>query len=335
MSTNNIVVNSGESAGLFLSLATHIFENHGKEIGDSVIGKNFALSYMREKAKEKTSGGLDFAQPTMIGESSNFGFVGKYAQIPAAIQDPTREFKFDPIPLTGTVVINKVHELQNKGDAQIKKWGKTLTMQAETSVQNIMNRALWAGSPVANVEPESIRSIVSDTPTTGTIGTISRVGNVWAQNKVNGATIASIGSAAGVAALHKFRAILGGSAKVSPDFALTTATLWGNLLGFMDAGARRVTSSEQMTKLGFENFFIGSALLGYDGDGGTGECPNNHFYYLNSKHLFFQVLEGGDMVFEPFSYKDNSLNATSVFYMIYNITTNQPNALGVFSAITG
>lgn len=334
MATQNITVNTGESAGLFQSLATHIFENHGKEIGDAVIGKNFALTYMREKAQEETQGGLDFAEPVMIGENSNFGFRGKYAQIDADIQDPTREFKFDPIPLTGTIVINKMHELQNMGRSQIKKWGTTLKTQAETTIANIMERALWNSSPTANVEPESIRSIVSDTPTTGTLGTVTRAGNTWAQNKVNTSTISSIGSAAGLAALHKFRATLGGNAKTSPDFALTTATLWGNLLGYLDNN-RRPTSNEQMTKLGFENFYIGSALLGYDGDGGTGECPSNHFYYLNSKHLFFKILEGGNMVFEPFSRKDNSLNATSVFYMIYNLTTNLPSSMGVFTAITG
>jgi hypothetical protein len=220
------------------------------------------------------------------------------------------------------------------GRAQIKKWGTTLKMQAQTTIENVMNRALWNSSPTANLEPESIRSIVTTTPTSGTIGGITRSGNSYAQNQTYTTTISSVGSAAGLAALHTFRAKLGGSAKVSPDFALTTATIFGNLMGFLD-GNRRLTASEQMTKMGFENFYLGSALLGYDGDGAANECPANQLYYLNSKHLFFKKLEGGDMVFEPFSYKDNSLNATSVFYMFYNLTTNLPSCMGVATAITG
>lgn len=334
MATQSITINTGENASIIQSLATHIFETHGEEIGDAVIGKNFALTYMRSKAETPTVGGLDFAEPVMIAENSNFAFRNKYSQIDADIQDPFREFKFDPIVLDGTIALNKVHELQNMGRAQIKKWAKGLKSQAETTIYNLMARALWSASPVANVEPESIQSIVSTTPTTGTLGGITRSGNTYAQNKVNSTTITSIGSVAGLAALHKMRITLGGDAKTMPDFAITTATLFGNLVGYMDS-LRRPTSSEQMTKLGFENIYLGSALLGYDGDGGTGECPANRFYYLNSKHLFFRVLEGGNFVFEPFSRKDNSLNSTSVFYMVYNLTTNLPSSMGVFSAITG
>lgn len=334
MATQNIAVPTGENSSLILSLATHIFENHGEEIGDAAIGKNFVLAYIRSKAEEKTSGGLDFAQPVLIGENSNFSFRSHYSQIPSDIQDPTREFKFDPVTLSGTIVVNKKHELMNMGRSQIKKWATTLKMQAQTSIENIVNRALWAASPTANIEPESLQSLISDTPTTGTIGGVSRVGNTYAQNKVNASTITSIGSTTGLAALHKMRAILGGDAKTTPDFAVTTATLYSALHAFMD-GNRRLTSDEQTTKLGFENFMLGPAVLGYDGDGATGECPASHFYYLNSKHLFFQVLDGGSFVFEPFSYKDNSLNATSIFYLMCNLTTNLPSSMGVFTTITG
>ena len=334
MATQNVAIPTGENASILAMLATHIFENHGAEIGNAVIGKNFALTYMRQKAEQIESGGLDFAEPVLTTENSNFGFRDKYSQIPADQQDPTREFKFDPIVLTGVIPINKVHELMNTGRAQIKKLATTYKLQAETTVYNIVSRALWAASPVANVEPESIRSIVSTTPTAGSLGGITRAGNSFAQNKVYSTAIASIGSAAGIAALHTQRAKLGGDAKTMPDFAVTTATLWGNLLGYLDSN-RRPTSNEQMTKLGFENFYIGSALFGYDGDGGTGECPANSLYYLNSKHLFFKILEGGNMVFEPFSQKDNSLNKTSVFYFVYNLTTNLPSSMGVLSNITG
>lgn len=334
MATQNIAIPTNENASLILSLATHIFETHGEEIGDAVINKNFVLAYMRQKAKKPTSGGLDFAEPVLIGENTNFDHRSHYSQIPGNIQDPTREFRFDPITLDGTLVINQKHMAMNTGRAQIKKLMKTLRMQADTTIDNKINTALWDTSPTANVDPESLPSIVSETPTTGTLGGITRAGNTYAQNKVNTDTISSIGSSAGISALHKFRANLGGSAKVSPDFAVTTSTLWGLLLGYLDS-LRRVRSDEQMTKLGFEQFYIGSALLGYDGDGGTGECPDNNLYYLNSKHLFFRILEGGNFKFEPFSRKDNSLNATSIFYLFYNLTTNLPSSMGVFNAITG
>lgn len=340
MATQNIAVPTGESASILAMLATHIFENHNKEMGDAIINKNFVLAYIKSKAETVEVGGLDFAEPVLISANQNFAFRNKYSQIDANQSDPTREFKFDPIVLDGVIAINKVHELMNTGRAQIRKLAMTYKQQAESTVANIINAALWAASPVANLEPESLRSLISTTPTTGTIGGVSRSGNAYAQNKLFSTTISSIGSAAGLAALHTFRAKLGGDAKTAPDFAVTTATLWGNLMGYMDNN-RRLRSDEQMTKLGLENFFIGTALLGYDGDAGVANdgtaagCPANQLYYLNSKHLFYKILEGGNTVFEPFSRKDNSLNSTSVFYHVYNLTTNLPSSMGVMSAITG
>lgn len=342
MATQNLAIPTGETASILAMLATQIFENHNKEMGDAIINKNFALAYMKDKAESVEVGGLDFAEPVLTGANTNFGFRNKYSTIPADQQDPSREFKFDPIVLSGVIPINKVHELMNSGRAQIKKLALTYKAQAESTVANIINSAMWAASPVANIEPESIRSIVSTTPTTGSIGGISRT-NAFAQNKVNSTTITSIGSAAGLAALHTFRAKLGGDAKSMPDFAVTTATLWGNLMGFID-NLRRLTSDEQMTKLGVPQFYLTpGCLLGFDGDAGLAVggdtslngCPANQFYYLNSKHLFYKILEGGNTVFEPFSRKDNSLNSTSVFYHVYQLTTNLPSSLGVLTAITG
>ena len=340
MATQNIAIPTGENASILAMLANHIFENHNKEMGDAVINKNFVLAYLKSKAESVEVGGLDFAEPVLQSANTNMAFRNKYSQIDANQQDPTREFRFDPITLSGTTVINRVHELMNMGKSQIRKLAMTYKQQAESTASNLINGATWATAPVANIEPESVISLISTTPTTGTIGGITRSGNVYAQNKLNSATISSIGSVAGVAALHTFWAKLGSTANDTPDFAVTTATLWGNLLGYIDS-LRRLRSDEEMTKLSIPNFYLNTALLGYDGDAGlatdgvTLGCPANRLYFLNSKHLFYKVLEGGNMVFEPFSKKDNSLNSTSIFYHVYNMTTNLPSSMGVLSAITG
>jgi len=318
---------------LLETLATHIFEHHGPEIGNAAIDKNFILAYLKSKGKKITSGGLDFAEPVMIGENGNFGFIDHYSGIPANMQDPTREFKFEPKTYAGTLVLNKKHELQNKGKSMIKKWIRTLRTQGDTSISNQINDAMWKTSPGAN-DPESLISLFPTTNTTGTIGGINRSGNTWAQHKHDGSTVSDIGSEAGLTALHKFRMKLGGPASLKADFAMTTVSLYSSLMGFLDAN-RRFRASEQMTKLGFDNMFVGSVLFGYDGDGDANKCPADQIYFLNSNHLFFRILEGSDFVFEPFSRKDNSLNTTSIFYLMYNLTTNLPSSMGLMSAVTG
>lgn len=334
MATQNITIATSENASFIQTLASEIFENHNREIGDAVIAKNFALSYMKEKAENIEVGGLDFAEPVMITENTNFGFRSHVSDIPGQIQDFIREFKFEPLSLTGAIPLNVKHELMNAGKAEIRKITKDLMMQAESTTSNIVNRGLWKASPTDGVDPESIRSIVSDTPTVGSIGGISRA-NSFAQNKVDTGTIASAGSAAGFAALNKFRIKLGGDAKTYPDFGVTTATIFSNIMAFM-VNNRRLTADEKKVRYAIDTLeFSPGCTLGYDGDGGTGECPANHLYWLNSRHLFFKVLEGSYFKYTPFELRGMNITKTSLFYMFYNITTNLPSSLGVHTAITG
>lgn len=341
MATQNIAIPTGDGNTLLQSLATHIFENFNKDMGDAIINKNFVLAYLKSKAEREEVGGLDFAEPIMYAPNTNFGFDNKFAIIASNYQAPTQAFRFDPVVLRGLVVINKVHELQNQGKAEIVNFIMTLKKQAESTIQNKLNAATWNSSPVANVDPESLRSLITTTPTTGTIGGVDRATYTWARNKLNSSTISSIGSTAGVAALSTFWAQLAGAAGDLPDFAVTTATLWGNLVGYL-VNLRRLTSSENMAKLNLKTIeVLPGCELGYDGDAGlaidgsTAGCPANQFYFLNSNHLFYKVLKGGNMKFEGFSKKDNSLNDTSIFYHVYNLTTNLPGSLGLLSAVTG
>jgi hypothetical protein len=327
MAAGTIAIQTQETT-LLETLATHIFENHGEEIGNAAIKKNFTMMMLDKKGSRKlVDGGLDFAEPVLISENTNFANRSHYTDIDAAHQDPTREFKFDPKTFSGSIVLNTLHDAQNQGKSAIKKWMKTLRTQADTTISNTLNDDLWTASPT-DVDPESIRSIVSDTPTTGTLGGITRAGNTYAQNGAYTTAIADIGSEAGLSVLHSERATMGGDAKTNPDIAVTTPELWGGLFGFMDA-LRRVRADEKVTALGFDNFYIGTALLGYD-DG----CPDDHFYYLNSRHLFYKILRKGNFVFEPFSRKENSLNSTSIFYLFRNLTTNLPSAHKVLTNVS-
>jgi len=343
MSTQNIAIPTGDGSNILTTLATHCFENWNKEMGDAIINKNFVLAYLKSKAERVEVGGLDFAEPILYTSNTNFGFDSKFSIIPDQYQTPTQAFRFAPMTLRGLIVINKVHELQNQGKSEITNFIMTLKKQAESTIANKINAATWAATPVADIEPDSLRTIVSSTPTTGSIGGVDRATYTWARNGLNSATISSIGSAAGVAALSTFWAKLGGAAADLPDFAVTTATLWGNLVGYL-VNQRRLTSTENMAKIGLKTIeVLPGCELGYDGDAGVayggdtslGGCPANAFYFLNSKHLFYKVLKGGNMQFEGFSKKDNSLNDTSIFYHIYNMTTNLPSSLGVLTAITG
>ena len=319
---------STETQAQLDALATHIFENHGEEIGNAAINKNFTTSILDKRGSKKVEeGGLSFNQPVLIQENSNFGFGSQYDDIDANIQDHTREFKFDPKVYRGTIVINQLHAAMNDGKSAIKKLLKTLRLQADATIANDINTALWTASPSA-IQPESIRSIVSETPTAGTLGGITRSGNSYAQNGLYSTAISDIGSEAGLAALMAQQINMGGDVKTSPDIAVTTNTLFTGLSGYLDT-LRRFESDGDMAKLGFLNIKVGTATFGYDA-----QCPASRVFYLNSNHFFMQILRDMNFKFEPFSRKGNNLNSTSIFYVAYNLTTNLPSALKVLTNVS-
>lgn len=319
---------TAQSDSLIETLASHIFKDYGKELGNNIIDKNFLLKILEKKSKVNVVGGLDFTETVMTSENTNFAFRDAKAEIASALQDPTRTLAFEPMTLTGTIVINEKHKAMNSGKAAIRSLLKTLQEQADTTVENVVSDAMWDASPTSGVDPDSILTLVSATPTTGSIGGVSRVTNTWARNAAYTTAISDIGSEAGITTLHAERINLAGPISSLPDIAVTTGTLFSGLWGYMD-GKRQVKADEQMVKLGFDNFYLGSALLGFDP-----KCPAGYFYYLNSKNLNFKILDKMNYVFEPFSRKDNSLNSTSIFYLGMNMTTNLPGANKVFTSVS-
>lgn len=314
------------------TLANHAFKDYGKELGNYVVGKHFGLAYLKKKSKVMVVGALDFTETLITSENSNFAMRSHYTEIPAAVQDPTKILSFEPMTLSGTLVINQKHKAQVKGKAEIRSLLKTLQTQADTTVDNIMSTQCWDTSPTSGIDPDSIPSTVSATPTTGTYGGVSRVTNTWARNKVYATAITDIGSEAGLAALHAQRIQLGGAIGDNPDFAITTPTNFGGLYGYMDT-LRRLRADEQMAKLGFDQLYVGTMLVGFDA-----KCASGYLYMLNSNHLFLKILEqdggSGGFVFEPFSRKDNSLNSTSIFYVMWNLTSNQPDTMLVCTSVS-
>lgn len=325
MSSNIVTANADT---IIDSLATQAFKNYGSEVGDAAIAKNYFLAVLKQKNKVIEVGGLDFTEVVMKSENTNFAFRSHYTEIPAAIQDPFRQLTYIQAVLDGAVVINKLHKAQVNGKYAIRKLLTDLMMQAETTISNTISTAIWAASPDTSVEPESLVTTVAADPTTGTYGGVNRATNSWARNKYYSTAIADVGSEAGLAVLHSQRVQMGGGVDTSPDIAVTTPDLFGGLYGFMDS-KRQLRSDEKVTKLGFDNFYIGTALLGCDP-----KCTAKYFYYLNSKHLFLKILSTMNFEFDPFSVKDNSLNSTSIFSVAMNLTSNLPSAQMVLSNCT-
>ena len=319
------------------ALVLHTLPDFG-EHGDGIINNNFLLAYLKDKKRFKVlDGGLEFWKGVMKAENSNFKWQGATDTMSAQLQDPSERLRFGIKTYTGSIVINKLHEAQNKGRAMIKNYAQTLREQANDTIPNGFNGAFWALTPGTN-EPESIPSLISITPTTGTIGGLSRVGRQELQNGLNDDTIADIGSEAGIAVLKKtiIRQAIRSNDLV--DLVIMDDSNYAGLVGYLNTLAR-YGPDKRMGELDFETIKMGKTVIGFENTnvaGGHSTITDGYVYGLNSKHLNFEVLKDGNFMWNPdgFERVGQSLNKALYFWTFCNLTTNLPKSHFVMTKVS-
>jgi len=322
---------SGDTAleSLILHTAPDIFGEHG----DGISNNNFLLAYLKEKKRFKVvDGGLEFWKGVLSRENSNAKWQSHEAPMSANLQDPNVRLRFDIMTFTDSIVINKKHEAMNKGRAMIKSYAQTLREQAEATIPNAFNSAFWKATPGTG-EPESVRSLISITPTTGTIGGQSRVGNKALQNGAYTTAIADIGSEAGLSDLKKLIIRQAVTSRNLCDLVIMTDALYAGLSAYLDAN-RRYNPDSKMADLGFETIKMGKTVIGFEvatptgNSGYTDTIPANYMFGINSNHLNFEVLKDGNFIWNPdgFERVGQTLNKALYFWVFCNLTTNLPRA---------
>ena len=328
------------------SLVLHTLPDFGPS-GDGIINTNFLFSALKMKDKKAGSskrfqvidGGLEFWNGVMKAENSNFKWQGHTADMSANLQDPEERLRFAIKTFTGSVVINKLHEAQNKGKAMIKEFARTLREQADSTIPNQFNSAFWAASPAAT-EPESLPSLISITPTTGTIGGLSRSGDAALQNGAYTTAVADIGSEAGIAALtrQKLRYAIGQGGSDSADIGIMDDSNYAGLVGYL-ATLNRYRPDDDMAQLGFDTIKLGNTILSYENTnvmGSANTITAGYVYLLNSNYIKFKVLKDGNFIWNPdgFERVGQTLNKALYFWVFCNLTTNLPRAHVVLTSVS-
>jgi len=317
------------------SLVLHTLPDFG-EHGDGIINYNFLLSALREKKRfREVEGGLEFWKGVIKQESSNFKWQAHTDTMNANLQDPVERLRFAIKTFTGSVVINKLHEAQNKGRAMMKNFAQTLRDQAESTIPNAFNSAFWNTTPGAN-EPESIPTLISSTPTVGTIGGLGRAGRLELQNGAYTTAVASIGSQAGVAAMKQRQINQAVTSNDMVDIVIMPDVHYGSLVGYLST-LNRYRPDERLAKLDFDTINIGNTVISFENTnvkGGANTIAYNStttvgsIYGLNSKHFLFECLKDGNFIWNPegFERVPLTLNKALYFWVFCNLTTNLPRA---------
>ena len=333
----NVSYASGDS--LLESLVLHIAPNFSPT-ADGIINSNFLLSYLKMKERmDIVDGGLEFWGGLRKSKNSNLRWQSHESDMSANVQDPVMRLRYDIMTFAGAaVVINKKHEAMNKGQAMIKEFAKELMEQANGTISNEFNSSFWKSSPTAGVEPESIPSLISATPTVGTIGGQTRSTNTALQNGVFTTTVSDVGSESGIAALK--RQIIRNSVG-SNDFAdlvIMGDELYAGLTGYLET-LRRYKPNEKLAELDFDTIQMGKTTIGYENTNvmnSEDTITSNYVYGINSKYLKFKTLKDGNFTFDPDGFKQigTRLDRALYFYVFCNLCCFLPRAQFVMTAVS-
>ena len=328
------------------SLVLHTLPDFGPH-GDGIINTNFLFSAFKMKDKKEGSskrfqiieGGLEFWNGVLKTENSNFKWQSHTADMTAALQDPNDRFRYPIQTFTGAIVMNKLHEAQNKGKAMMKEFARTIREQANSTIPNLFNSAFWTASPAAT-EPNSLPSLVSATPTTGTVGGITRAGNAYAQNGAYTTAITDIGSEAGVSALlrQKMRFAIGQGGRDAADLGIMEDNLYAGLVGYLST-LNRYRPDDDMAKLDFDTVKMGNTIFSYENTnvkGGANTITTAYVYLINSNYIQFKVLRDGNFIWNPdgFERVGLTLNKALYFWVFCNLCTNLPPAHVVLTNVS-
>jgi len=305
--------------------------------GDGLLNSNLLTAYLNDKgAKETVDGGLELWAGVLKGESSNFKWQGKSDDMTAQEQDPLLRMSWAFKIFTGSLAVNDFDKARIKGKLLIKEYLTTLKQQAEGTIQNQFNSALWKTTP-GDDEPNSIPSIVSATPTTGSIGGVNRAGEPALQNGVDTSSVADIGSEAGIAFLTKMK-IKNAAGKMMSDLIMMTETQYANLAGYLVTN-KRFMANDKMAQLGFDTIQLGNTVIGYENTnvlGGANTLSSGYVYGLCTKNgaLKIKTLKDGDGVFaDKFERVGQKMLQMLPYYWFGNIITNNPRVHWVATGV--
>ena len=320
------------------SLVLHTLPDFGAH-GDGVINVNLLTALLKKKNKMIVhDGALEFWKGIRKAENTNSQWQGKSDDFKVNLQDPSARLRWDVKVYTDTIAITELDEARNKGKAAIKDFARELKMQAESTIPNDFNSALWATSPGSN-DPDSIPNIINTTNTTGTIGGLNRAGNAYLQNAVYSDTIADLGSEAGIRDMTKLIYQNAITASDMVDLIVLDQDRYAGLQAFLAAN-NRYRPDDSMADLNISTIKIGNTVIGFENTSShvasaANGIADGYMYGINTKYLFIDLLKDGNFKWNS-KFERAGLKPVKFlpFKIFCNLTTNLPRAHFVASDIT-
>lgn len=286
------------------------------KLADNIFVGTPELQRAKEKSTKMVDGGTKIVAPLEYAEG-NFQWYSGAETLGTTDVDQFTAAEYDWKQCAAPIVISRLDELKNMGDAQVVDFVKSKFKSAEKTMrQNLSEGFFNAGSDAKAIV--GLRAIIA---TSNTIGNISQSTNSWWQGKVDSST-----TTLGLAALESLYETCSEDSE-RPSVAYTTKALFAKYWSLLQPQQRFV--DEKSAKAGFDSlYFNGLPVLA------CSNAPDNHWFFVNENYIHLFVHREENMTMDDLERPRNqNVKICHVFWAGAMGSTNN-RYHGKFSALT-
>lgn len=286
------------------------------KLADNIFRSRALTERMLRQGKMEISGGERILAPALYAVGNSQWFSGSETLNTTDVEQITA-FEFQWKQLQCPLVITRIDELKNSGDAAKVNFAKEKTRAAEMTIRDALGTALFNDGTTSG-QIVGLRAVVD---VNNIYGGIDRSTYSWAQAQQD-----SVTSTFSVAALQS----LTGDCTVDtqmPSVYVTTQAIYNRYYNslqpqqrFMDDGA---------AKAGFKSLMHNGQPFIVDH-----KCPDNHLYALNEEFLKLIIHKDENFRFRPFMEEARQAVKVARIFLAAALVCNNPRFQGVMDNLS-
>lgn len=302
------------------TLLTTTLSNRRNDLQDAIFNDLATIKKLKEKGQVIIDGGATITTPLMYGKNTTAQFYNGYDQLNTQPQEgfTLAQYKWKESAVSVSVS-NREENIQNVGPSAALNLVNQKISQAEMSLKDMLNTALFAASP-ASTDMNSLAKLID---ATSEVGDINSTTYSWWQSLVTtGGSFAAQGRSDMLTTYNSL--VVRGAA---PDFIITTPTVHAYYEGSLIPQQRYQSNDKGDSSFGALLFKTIPIMFDTAASSGV-------MYFLNSNHLQLYVSSGNNLKQTGWKEPANQTAKVSQIILACELATNNRRRLGKITGIT-
>ena len=273
-------------------IATTI-RGRARMVADNYTNNTALFAKLKAKGKVKPfTGGTNIFQELAYQENQTFKRYSGAELLDIRQSEHLTAAEYALKQASIAVIMTGLEDIQNSGDEQMLDLLDERIQNAEGTFINRLSEDVYSdGTADSGKQMTGLQALISSSPVTGKVGGIDRANYEFWRNLYDGTDITQANAEAQL--LQMWLKLVRGADK--PDLIVAGNESYSHLYNSMLERQRFTPATGGMAKDGWDSIKFRSAEVVLDGGQG-GSMPENSFYVLNCKYLFYRPASKRNMV---------------------------------------